>query len=428
MRREIPAPVDTTFWRTALTLRFASVALAASLVSGAATAANNPETTQWILATAKATGGGGEQFVSSLRITNPNTVTATVGLAYLAQSGLDGSFTATGNNSAPATITVTVEAGRTLAIEDVVGTKFASAAPFGIVAGGIRVTSNVPVSVQSRTYNAAARNQAGVAGTFGISIPSQSEAEAVAEGDTAYVSYLATAPDRTSGYRSNFIFLNTAATDAVVRVKLVKPDGTSVGERDYGLAPFANTQQGDIVKSHGYNGPDENVTAVVTVTSGGPVVVGATVLDNAIGSSNYVSPSKSWLPNNGAFGLILEDGGYGFSGRLDIFQGTPDFLSAGVVLEGCPAPNPVQLFYVQAFTTGANANTTFTRNPDGSWRWNGSSSSATWSGTVYGDVDGTVFGTLTYARATGTAGGSCPGVSKTMAFQGARGQVFLTNP
>ena len=50
---------------------------------------DSPATKQWVLATAKATGAGGESFVSSLRIVNPGTATANVTLSYLAQSPIE---------------------------------------------------------------------------------------------------------------------------------------------------------------------------------------------------------------------------------------------------------------------------------------------------------------------------------------------------
>ncbi|KAA0253481.1 hypothetical protein FBQ97_04995 [Acidobacteria bacterium ACD] len=406
-----------------MNIRRAATLLALGLAASGIHAASVPQKTQWILASAKATGAGGEDFVTSLRITNPNTVTATVAITYLALSPLqDGR--ANGDNSSATTVTVTVDGGRTLPIEDVLGTKFGSAAPHGIVAGGLKIASDVPVSVLSRTYNAAARSSTGVPGTFGFSIPAQSADEAVSAGDTAYVSYVAGAPDRTKGYRSNFHMLNTVAEESVVHLKLVRQDGSVVGERDYTFAPLASAQENDIAKVYGNTALDENLTVFATVKSGGPVVVGASVIDNAIASINYAPPAKVFAPNNGKFGLILDDGGYGFSGRLDVYEGMPDFLSAGIVLEGCPAPTTVQLFFVQAFTLGGNKNTTFTKNADGSWAMSGSSSSATWTGTIFGDVDGSVFGTITYARSSGSAGGSCPGVGKTMSFRGARAEAI----
>ena len=75
-------------------------AAALLLVLGGAASADTPATTQWVLATAKATGAGGEQFVSSLRISNPLPQPANVDLTYLAQSPIDPSGSATGSRNA----------------------------------------------------------------------------------------------------------------------------------------------------------------------------------------------------------------------------------------------------------------------------------------------------------------------------------------
>lgn len=412
----------------ALSAGVAATLLAAALARPAA-ASDFPATVQWVLTSAKALGAGNPQpqFVTSLRIVNPNAVQANVDLTYLPQSPFDSSdpnnYVVAGDNGGRTPVRVSVGPNRTLALEDVVTATFGDPAPFGVHAGGIQVVSDVPVSVFSRTFVSNGQSSTGVPGTFGISIPAVVADLAVSAGDTAYLPYTAASPSTTSGFRSNLILLNTAAGSSVVHVKVLKADGTTVGERDYTFARLAQSQQGRLPDSFGYQGPDENLTAVVTVKSGGPVAVGLTPIDNAISSQNFTGISKVFAPNNGAFGLVLDDGGYGFSGRLDLLGGQADFLSAGIVLTQCPAPNPVLVFFVQAFGSGSAQNTVFTRNADGSWAFSGSTASATWSGQVFPDVDGTVFGSITYQRA---ASANCGGVGRTIPFSGARAVPFTT--
>ena len=188
--------------------------LALLLLRGPAPA-DPPATTQWILATAKATGRGGEEFVSSLRIANPLAEAAHVDLTYLAQSPIDETFSATGDNGAAPKVRVTVGPGETLAIEDVLGTTFAGqASPFGVPAGGLRIDSDHPVSVVSRTFVANARSASGVPGTFGFSIPAQGTGQTVSAGETAWLTYASSAPSASSGFRTNLMLLNagTATT------------------------------------------------------------------------------------------------------------------------------------------------------------------------------------------------------------------------
>ena len=297
-------------------------------------------------------------------------------VTYLAQSIIDGSNTAPGDNSGAATALLTVPGGRTLAVEDVLGTLFGTTlSPFGVPAGGLKVTSDQPVSVLSRTFVANAASATGVPGTYGFSIPAQVEDQAVSPGDTAFVTYVAASPDARSGFRSNFIMLNTSSSPAVVNVDLRKGDGTSVGSRDFNLGKLSAAQAGNLSGSLGYGGPDTNLTAVVTVKSGGPVVVGCSIIDNAISSIAYAPPSKVTLPNNGAFGLAFDDDPYFVSSaRLDILNGLPVFLGGAVVVE-CkpydPDPNARDSRYISFLGFGAGSgsppNIAFTKGADGSF-------------------------------------------------------------
>ncbi|HPA53281.1 MAG TPA: hypothetical protein PLP50_16940, partial [Thermoanaerobaculia bacterium] len=264
-------------------------AAALLLALGGAASADTPATTQWVLATAKATGAGGEQFVSSLRISNPFPQVATVDLTYLAQSQIDPTGAATGDNAAAPKVRVTVGPGETLAVEDVLGTTFAGkAAPFGISAGGLRVDSDVPVSVLSRTYVANARSATGVPGTFGFSIPAQVEAQTLSAGETGWLTFVSGSPSSASGFRTNLILLNTGATPALLRVALRRGDGSVAGERDYTLGRFSAAQQGNLGAAFGLATSETNLRATVTVTSGGPVAIGASLIDNAISSIAYL--------------------------------------------------------------------------------------------------------------------------------------------
>ena len=404
-----------------------AMAALALLAAGPAVASDFPASVQWVLSSAKVTAAFPfPTYVTSLRIVNPNAQATNVYLTYLPQSPFvttdPNNYVAAGDNGGATSFTRTVDPGQTLAIEDAVATLFGDPAPFGIHAGGIQVVSDLPVSVFSRTYVANAQSSSGVPGTFGISVPSVVADLAVSAGDTAYLPYGAASPSDTRGFRSNLIMLNTVKASSVVHVKLLKGNGTTVGERDYTFAPLAQAQQ-NLPDSFGFKGPDENLTVVVTVKSGGPVAVGLTPIDNAINSPIFTGPSKVFAPNNGAFAFVLDDGGYGFSGRFDIESGQGTFLSAGIVLASCPTGPTI--FFVQAFSSGSSRNTTFTRNADGSWTFSGGTSLATWNGQVRPNPDGTILGTITYQRA---ASASCGGVSQAFSLMGARAATFSTTP
>ena len=389
------------------------------LLAGPA-AADTPATTQWVLATAKATGRGGEEFVSSLRIANPFTQPANVDLTYLAQSPLDGSFAANGDNGAAPKVRVTVGPGATLAIEDVLGTTFAGlASPFGVPAGGIRVDSDIPVSVLSRTFVANARSASGVPGTFGFSIPAQVAGQTVSAGETAWLTYVSSSPSAASGFRTNLILLNTGASATVANVALVRADGSLAGQRDYTLGRASAAQQTDVGASFGVAGTETNLRIEVTVKSGGPVAIGASLIDNAISSIAYVPPVKVDDPDDAAYGWVVTQGDPArvSAGRLDIQDGAPNFMS-GILVVDCPAGS--YLYYVLAYGAGSgiSPNTSFTARAEGGWSFTGSSpESGSWSGTISPWVDGSLFGTLSY---TTLASARCSSVTKVYEFVGSK--------
>ncbi|MGZ6971314.1 MAG: hypothetical protein ACXVID_06600, partial [Thermoanaerobaculia bacterium] len=153
---------------------------------------------------------------------------------------------------------------------------------------------------------------------------------------------------------------------------------------------------------------------------------GASIIDNAISSISYAPPVKVPVANNGAYGLILDDG-YGFSGRAEIVDGAFDYISSGIVIDAC-AGQPT-LFFMQGFGT-APQNTTFTKNGDGSTSFAGTmkdssnATTATFSGTILTKYDGTIYGTLTYTRGAAPGGNPCPAATVTYNFAAAKGEVL----
>ncbi len=393
----------------------AALPIAASLLAPPALA-DTPATMQWLVTSAKVTGARGEEFVTSVRIVNPNPTTTPVDLFFLPNTG-----NPTGDNASPAKVSVTVHGEATWAVDDLLSL-------FGVSSGsgGVRFESRLPVSVLSRTLNMKAPSSSGLAGAYGFTIPAQTSDQAVSAGDTAYVPYISSAPGRT-----NLFLLSTNASSATdLTIRLAKADGSTVGQADYTLGRSAQTQVNAIASVFDYSAFDATLTAWVTVRRGGPVAIGASVVDGALGSITYVPPFKVFRPNNGAFGLVFADGGYDLStGRLDLLGGAPDYLAASLVLEGCPSPNPAaQLFALQAWFSTSTQNASFARNQDGSFTLTGGTAEAAWSGKIAAYVDGTLFGTLTYTRTGGPAGTSCPGVSKTFTFSGSRAAAFPPAP
>jgi hypothetical protein len=420
-----------TMMHVKTSIRFlAFAALAALWIFPATLFADTPATTQWVVTSAKASGGGND-YVTSLRIVNPNATAAPVDMYFLPASGLDGSNNALGDNSGAQKVSVTVPANQTLALDDVLATKF------GVTgAGGIRVEAPgtdsggrpLAVWVLSQTLVVNAKSSTGVSGTNGFAIPSQNQDQLVALGETAYVPYISGSSTSTSGYRTNLFLLSANGTDAtVVDVTLRNSDGTTIGTKTLTLGKFSQTQINGIANFFGYTpaASETNMTALVKVTSGGPVATGASVIDNAIGSISYSPPVKIPVANNGAYGLILNDG-YGFSGRAEIVAGSFDYLEADVVVDPCPAGS-ARLYFFQAIGTGLDKNATFTKNSDGSTSFAGTQpDGAPFSGILQTNFDGSLYGNFTYTRPTGaiTQDNPCPAASETYTFSGSKGLVL----
>ena len=408
---------------------FRPLAVAAISLLPATLVADTPATTQWVVTSAKVTGAGGELFVTSLRIVNPNAAAAPVDMYFLPRSDLV-SNSALGDNSGAAKVSVTVPANQTLALDDVLASTFGTAG-----SGGIRVEAPgtdsqgrpLAVWILSQTLVTNAKNQAGIPGTNGFAIPSQNQDQVVAVGETAYVPYISASPSTTppSGYRTNLFLLSANPTaNTTLTVALRKADGTQVGSTNITLGKFSQTQINNIAGFFGYApaASETNLTALVTVTSGGPVATGASITDNAIASISYAPPVKLPVANNGAYGLILDDP-YSVSGRAEVFAGAFDYLFSNMVIPDCGGPGQDLLFF---FQTQGN-NTTFTKNSDGSTSFAGTmSDNATFSGTIQTNFDGRVYGTLTYTRASGAASATnpCPAASVTYTFSGAKGEVI----
>src|ERR1035437_9464440 len=168
-----------TMMHVKTSIRFlAFAALAALWIFPATLFADTPATTQWVVTSAKASGGGND-YVTSLRIVNPNATAAEVDMYFLPYSQLDALNNALGDNSGAQKVVVTVPGNSTLALDDVL------ASTFGVTgSGGIRVeapgTDNVSgrplaVWVLSQTLVVNAKSSTGVSGTNGFAIPSQNQ-------------------------------------------------------------------------------------------------------------------------------------------------------------------------------------------------------------------------------------------------------------
>ena len=224
----------------------------------AALLADTPASTQWVVTSAKVSGGGND-YVTSLRIVNPNAFAVEVDMYFLPQTPLDASNNALGDNSGAPKVVVTVPANSTLALDDVLASKFGDRGRRRHQVESFAATGGLNpdpagVWVLSQTLVVNARNQAGTPGTNGFAIPSQNQDQVVALGETAYVPYISGSRRASpSGYRTNLFLLSTNATGTTdVTVTLRKGDGTSLGSKNLTLGKLSQTQINNIASFFGY--------------------------------------------------------------------------------------------------------------------------------------------------------------------------------
>ncbi len=284
--------------------------LLSTMIPSANALAQEHGTTQWIVTTAKATGHDGEQYESVLRILNLSPYDAPLRLTFFPQTSLNASRSAFGDPSAASTVDVVIPAGLKVAFWDALGLfgRTAGAGAIRIVSTGTDPQGNpIPVSASSmtKTYPAGPESYAPVTGPL---IAAQGPDTLVGAGEPAAIPFLWLGGDDLNGaYRSN-IFLASANTDSqtVVRLTLVTNGNVAQESREITLGPLTQTQINNVFFYFDFvsfcppcpsvdMGPEE-VRVDVSVLSGGPVAVGAAVIDELNGTSVYVPAVKRATP------------------------------------------------------------------------------------------------------------------------------------
>jgi PKD repeat protein/V8-like Glu-specific endopeptidase len=208
--------------------------------------------------------GTGAMWVTDLGLLNEGSATATVNLLLLERDQA---------NSNPAGVAVTVGAGAQAELADVFLNRFGRSS----VAAAIRICSNQPLVVSSRTYNLT------TAGTYGQGIPGQPVAEAIASGGSAKLPFLFEG----TSYRTNVGFVNTTANSVTVAVDFYGPGGgAALGTKSYPLRAYEYIQRSKIFTE--VTGSEIRAGYLVVRPSGGAVFAYASMVDNDTGDPTYL--------------------------------------------------------------------------------------------------------------------------------------------
>jgi hypothetical protein len=147
------------------------------------------------------------------------------------------------------------------------------------VSGALKVASDVPLVLASRTFNQ------GSTGTYGAYVPAVTVSDALSSGQTGYLPHL----KKSASYRTNIGVTNLGAVPVTVTIRLVGGGGAAVGsERSLTVSVGSLLQETDIFTKSGA-GDQEIAYAVLEVkTAGGKAWAFASVIDNATGDPTIV--------------------------------------------------------------------------------------------------------------------------------------------
>lgn len=220
----------------------------------------------WFAASAHADGIDTAVWRTDLNLANASdaAITATVDLL---EKGAD--------NSSPQTTDITVPAGESVAVGDVLNTNFAFT---GTAALHVSVASG-ELFATSRTFNQAPT------GTFGQFIPGVLRTAGVAQGASGVLPMVR----HNEAFRTNFGFVNLGALNVGIHADFFDAAGELVASKDYFLPPFGFFQDGNAL-------PEGLALAggfavVTTNTEGGEFLAYASIVDNGSDDPVFVPVS-----------------------------------------------------------------------------------------------------------------------------------------
>jgi len=226
---------------------------------------------------------------------NPSaTQSATVDIYFLVRDN-------PGGNTNPDVRRITVTAGETRYLPDVVYNTFGLDGKYG----GLRIVSNIPVVVSGRSYDAnvtvVGKGQ-GTAGQFFSGVPASL---AIGLGESTDIVGLDQDGFQTSGlWRSNLAFVETTGNAVDLTVSRIAPNGTVLGSISKHLDGRQVSQINYVITTI-VNTTDTNQRIRVAVTGGsGRVITNASRLDNRTGDPATIE--SVMVPMSGRFeGIVL---------------------------------------------------------------------------------------------------------------------------
>ena len=316
-------------------------------------------------------------------------------------------------NPTPAVQVITVNAGETRYLPDIVGITFGADNTYG----GLRITSTIPVVVSGRSYDANVKvegKEPGTAGQFFSGVPAYL---AIGLGDATDVIGLDQDGFQTSGtWRSNLAFVETTGNPVDLTVSRIDSNGSQVGSITTRLEGRQVSQINYVITAI-VNTTGTNQRIRVAVTGGtGRVIANASRMDNRTGDPATIEMVGGG--REGSYVCKLDRADYKTPITLTVAAGAVTALDATLLFTDADVPSCTDI-QLAAFSgplsqpvyydeTGAFSFVVSDPNVGGI----GISLQLSGTITVTGQVSGTATTTLTGA-------GTCTG-SKAWAFEGAK--------
>ncbi|MCL4807533.1 MAG: PKD domain-containing protein [Thermoanaerobaculia bacterium] len=258
-------PAGTFTWKVTVTVGTGSCSKSGTIVVTGGGGGGDA----WVAvvpAVSHAPGDKGSLWRTDVAVVNPGASAASLTVTFVPVAG------------ASVTRTAALGAGGTREWADVLVSLFGVAAAAN-VSGAVRVASDVPLCVASRTFNQDAL------GTFGGFLPAVTAGEALAPGKTGVLPQLA----RNSLFRTNVGVTNLATAQVSATIRLFSESGAAVGAPIPVTVPPGGLHQ--VVDPFGVAGAGDRDVAFATVevtTPGGLAWAYASVIDNRTGDPTIV--------------------------------------------------------------------------------------------------------------------------------------------
>ena len=220
--------------------------------------------------------GNNSHWQSDLRITHTFANAVTYNIVYVPSGGIASNSQQT---------TVTVNAGDTIALDDVLSRWFGAGTLGDSATGLIAIQPSTPLGRNGMTFAASRLYNVTAEGSFGQFVPAVPLAKFTAAGSGSELALTALA--QSAEYRTNFGLVEGSGFGASVLLSAYDGAGRKLFEQMLTLAPGEHRNVGALLAANGVTSPNVRVGAKV-MSAQGSAFAYASVVDNSTGDPLFV--------------------------------------------------------------------------------------------------------------------------------------------